>query len=180
MPTELNRLINTLEEQRCALLAKLEDLRPGILNAKPAADKWSILEILEHVVLAEQVILQGLPSWEALVERRRRLKHRALFQLVMVILRFAIPVRVPSRRMNPGGRTSLAELRRDWEAHGRWLRAYEDEFDPDGRRKAVFLHPVAGPITLVQALRMNLLHLRVHGRQIERLQRAAAATAGRS
>lgn len=180
MATRLGRLIDALEARRSLLLAQLDRLDAATLAARPAPDKWSILEIAEHLVVAEKVILLGLPPWAALAERSRSPRHRLLYLLVWTILRFRIPVRVPSRRMHPGGQACLPELRADWEATGRWLRAYQAEYDPDGRRRAVFQHPVAGPITLVQALRLDLLHLRVHERQIRRILRGAGprATAG--
>ena len=33
-------------------------------------------------------------------------------------------------------------------------------------QEAFFLHPVCGPLTLEQALRLDLLHLRTHRRQL--------------
>lgn len=168
MPSPLPALIDALDAQRCALLEQLDGLEAELLTARPGAETWSILDIAEHLVVAERVVLRGLPPWADLADQPRGLKQRTIFLLVLAILRLGIPVKVPTRRMNPTGQATLAGLRREWDEHLRWLRSYAREFDADGRRRAVFLHPVAGPITLVQALRMNLLHLRTHQRQIRR------------
>ncbi|NWJ40629.1 MAG: DinB family protein [Geothrix sp.] len=160
-------LLQALDDRRRALLASLETLDPGTLQARPAPGAWSILEIVEHLVVAEQVILQGLPDPAALVDRPRSLRQRCTYPLVLLVLRLGIPVKVPSRRMLPTGTVPLAELRDRWDATHRWLRAYAEGLPPGGAGRAVFSHPVCGPITLSQALRMDRLHLEIHARQIK-------------
>jgi len=150
----------------------VEALGANAISARPQPDTWSILEIVEHLVLAEAAILQGLPPAAELNDRPRSLKQRLLFQVVMAILRFGIPVRVPSRSMVPTGQAPLTELRKRWDENLHWLRSYAGGLDAAGERRAVFLHPVAGPITLAQALRMDRLHLAVHLRQIQKRQGA--------
>jgi hypothetical protein len=164
-----------MDDRRRALLEAVAGLSPEALQARPAAHAWSILEIVEHLVTAEQVILQGLPDPATLVHRPRSLRQRCLYPLVVLILRLRIPVKVPSRRMLPTGGASLAELRDRWEATARWLRAYTESLPPDGARRAVFAHPVCGPLTLAQALRLGRLHLETHARQIRARQQGSSA-----
>jgi hypothetical protein len=58
----LTRRLQAFDDRRNALLDEMEALEPGKLLARPIPGKWSILEIVEHLVLAERVVLQGLPS----------------------------------------------------------------------------------------------------------------------
>lgn len=159
-------LIQALDHQRGMLLDGLEALDIAVLQAKPRPGTWSILEIVEHVVVAESVILLGLPSRAELLARSRTLEHRLKYLLVLLILKGRIPVRVPSRRMLPTGQRSLPELRDTWDGHVRWLRTLAEEADEEVLGEAFFIHPVAGPLTLAQALRLDLLHLQTHRRQI--------------
>jgi len=170
MHAPLHKLIRSLDDRRRALLDEMEGLSAEDLQARARPGKWSILEIVEHLMIAERIVLAGLPPPAELVERPRSLKNRAVYPLVIFVLRFSIPVKVPSRRMLPSGTMSLAEIRSQWDETVRWLGAYAAGLGPDGHSKAVFLHPVAGPITLTQALRMDRLHLETHIRQIRRLQ----------
>jgi DinB family protein len=135
------------------------------------AGKWSILEIIEHLALAERAVLQGLPEPSRLHERERRLKHRFSYAIVMCVLKYGIPVQVPSPAMLPQGHLSLAELRRLWDQNQEWLQAYTGRLDRGGFRRAVFEHPIAGPLTVEQAVHMDQVHLDTHIRQIRRLQR---------
>ncbi len=170
MPLPLHGLIQSLDDRRCALLNELDTLSTEALSARPQPDQWSILEVVEHMVLAERVILQGLPSRTDLVDHPRSLKNRCAYVLVWLILKAGIPVKVPSKRMLPTGKLSLVELRQAWDEHMRWLRSFEQGQGAEARQQAVFMHPVAGPITLIQALRMDQLHLLTHIRQISKIR----------
>ncbi len=170
MPPDLSVALQALEAQRQAILHDLATWDEAARAARPRPGKWSALEIAEHLVLAERVILQDLPPAGALVARPREFKHRSLYWVVVAILRFRIPVKVPTRRMAPAGGRSLAEITALWDENFRWLRAHAQALEPGDEARAVFRHPVAGPITLAQALRMAQLHLAIHLRQLQQLK----------
>ena len=167
----LNKRLHAFNEKRAALLDEMEALDPAELVARPLAGRWSILEIIEHLVIAERMVLQGLPEPSRLVERERRLKHRFLYLIVMFVLKYGIRVQVPSPAMVPRGARSLREVRRLWDENQEWLRGYIGSLDRRGFRRAVFEHPVAGPLSVEQTVRMDQVHLNTHIRQIRRLQR---------
>ena len=75
-----------------------------------------------------------------------------------------------SPRHLPRGQSSLPDLRRDWDEMQQWLRSYVERLGREDPAKAVFGHPVAGPMTLQQVLDMGKLHLATHTRQIRRLE----------
>lgn len=168
---KLNQRLQAFNEKRSALLDELGALDPAMLVAKPLAGKWSMLEIVEHLVVAEKAVFQGMPDPSQLRERPRRLKDRVSYAIVVCVLRYGIPVQVPSPAMIPKGNRSLGELRRLWDDNQEWLRAYIDGLDQKDISSAVFRHPIAGPLSVEQALHMDQVHLDTHLRQIRRLQR---------
>lgn len=156
-----------LERQREVVLNRVRSLGDDTLRTRPQPEAWSILEILEHLVVSEAVILQGLPPWVDLEERPRTLAHRVKLLLVRMVLGLGIPVKVPSRRMLPSGTLGLDQVSAQWRSQHGWLHAFLAEAGPSAAHQALFRHPVAGPITLHQALGLDLRHLRTHRRQIE-------------
>ena len=94
----------------------------------------------------------------------------------MFVLRYGIPVKVPSPAMVPQGDRSLGELRRLWDENQEWLRAYIGRLDRQGFRRAVFEHPVAGPLNVEQAVHMDQVHLDTHVRQIQEASAPAELT----
>jgi hypothetical protein len=149
----------------------VEALSAERLVARPFPGKWTILEIVEHLVLAEREVLQNLPNPPELLERRRTLKAHLVYPLVMAALQLRLPAKVPSSRMIPTGNVSLTALRLQWDENQHWLRSYISGLGPGGLNRAVFSHPVAGPMTVAQTVHMGQLHLETHARQIRRLQR---------
>ncbi len=156
-------------DDRRKLLDEVERLEPERLTAKPLPAKWSILEIVEHLVVGDRDVLQGLPDPSALVDQPRRFKARVGYRMVMFILACHIPAKASPRHL-PRGQSSLPDLRRDWDEMQRWLRSYVGRLDRGDPAKAVFGHPVAGPMTMQQVFDMGKLHLATHTRQIRRLE----------
>ena len=155
---------------RFKVMDEVQELSPERLVARPLPGKWSVIEIVEHLVRADRDVLQDLPSVADLVDRRRGLKDRVRYPLVMLVLACHIPVQVPSPRMMPQGGATLPDLRRQWEEIHQWLRSYAEGLDRHALARAVFAHPVAGPLTLEQVMRMGGLHVATHNRQIRRLE----------
>lgn len=157
-------------DQRQRLMDEVQTLSAERLVAKRVPGKWSVIEIVEHLVRADRDVLQGLPNPADLVDRPRGMKDRVRYPIVMFVLACHIPAKVPSPRMMPQGDARLPDLRRQWEEMHRWLRSYAEGLDQHSLTRAVFAHPIAGPLTLEQALHMGGLHLATHCRQIRKLE----------
>ncbi len=166
----IDRQIRTLDAKRNALLDELASWNSEDLARRPATGKWSVLEIVEHLVVAEKVVFLGFPAVADLAERRRRWKHRFAYLVVFFVLRFGVRVQTPSPKMNPQGGQSLAESRRQWDENLERLRSYAAGLPRKKLRRALFRHPAVGPITLAQALTLDRLHVKVHIRQIQRMR----------
>lgn len=175
MPAQLPARLDGLEAQRRDLLAELAAWSPEALAARPSPDRWCALEILEHLVLAERAILADLPDPATLAHKARRPRHKVRHVLVWLVLWLRIPVKVPSPAMTPSGSGSLAELTARWEATHAWVRGLLTALGGRVETEALFRHPVAGPLTLAQALALDRLHLRVHRTQLVRLRRTLGA-----
>jgi hypothetical protein len=170
----LEKRLESFNRDRCALLDELATLEPDKLTARPLVGKWSILEIVEHMVLAERFIFRGLPAPSTLKEREPELRHTLRYLLVMAVLRARIPVPVPAAGMKPVGSGDLAVLRRLWDENQSWLSTYIAARKEKPSRSTALKHPAVGPLTLGQAIRMGQVHLDLHTRQIRRLQRMLA------
>lgn len=165
------RRLELIDQRRVALLDELATLDSAVLAAHPRPGKWSIGEIVEHLILSERDVLHDLPDPAELTTRAQSFRNHLLYGLVMFILRFDVPVKAPSRGMLPRGGRPFHELREMWDTNHRWIRACLGNLDGAGWRRPVFMHPVTGPLTPAQAVRMLDVHLDRHIRQIRRLQR---------
>jgi hypothetical protein len=163
--------LNRIERKRIALLDHVTSLEPPLVVARPLPGAWSIREIVEHLVLAERVVVRDFSGLDTLQAQSRGLKEGALFVVVMLLLRFRIPLKTPSTGMVPKGERSLAELRTMWDDDHRQLLSFVAGLNRRGSRRAIFRHPVTGPLSVSQGIRMMDVHLDTHIRQIRRLER---------
>ena len=170
----LIKKLQAFDARRNALLDEMETVEPAKLLARARPGKWSMIEIIEHLVLAERSVFQGLAEPSQLTARATRPGDRFRYLLVMFVLKNGIRVQVGTPAMLPQGGCDLAELRRLWDENQTWLRARLDGLDAEGASKAILEHPQAGPINLKQAVAMSQAHLDAHIRQIRVLQRLLA------
>ena len=169
MLTSLHKKTKALNQQRCALLDELTALDVEWLEAKPIPNKWSILEIVEHLVIAEEYVFKGFPKIPELVEQKRKFKNRFTRLIVIFVLRNSIPVKAPSPKMLPQGNIPLAKLKSQWDQNHQLIKSYVDNFDSKFLDKAFFEHPVTGSLTLEQAIDLDQIHLNEHIKQIRKL-----------
>ena len=54
--------LDNMEQQKVTLLARIGALDVATLTAKESADKWSVLDVIEHMVLVEEHVFQGWPE----------------------------------------------------------------------------------------------------------------------
>ncbi len=174
--SKLQKELETQEGVYKALLDDLAEMDSDQLVQRPIPHKWSLLEIIEHLVLAEREVLDYLPDPSQLIEGERDLKAHLSYLMVMAVLGLKIPVKAPSQGMLPKGNTSLEELRRQLEEIQDWLRDYVNDQESNGLRKAVFRHPVAGAMTVGQTIHLRRVHLNTHLSQIKRLKRLLTRT----
>jgi len=175
MPPPSSRRLQSIEQKRARLLDDIATMPPAMVSAHPRPGKWSIQEIVEHLVLSEVGVLGDLAALRQVPPQRRALKHRIRYWVVMFVLRFDIPVQVPSRALLPKGGRSVAELGRQWEESHRLLGAWLADPAPEQVGAPLFVHPIAGPMTTDESLRMLEVHLDRHARQVRTLVRLAGS-----
>ena len=168
MISDLREKFERYDRTRRALLDDLAVLNDNQLRRKPSPSEWSILQIVQHMVLAERDVMQYLPEPKELIHRKRGLRARIFYVVVLLILKWNIRVPVPSEGMVPDGNTSLSELRQQWDENMRWFKGYVDSLGPEDLKRAVFSHPIAGPLTGPQAGKLAQYHFEAHLRQVNK------------
>ena len=163
----IERKLQQLEQKRIDLLGALAALPDERLIAKPDPNRWTLLQVAQHLMLAEKSVRDQALSGERHAPDRRGLRHRVLYWVVLAILRFGIRVRVPSESMVPDGETTLAEIERAWESSQIQLKQFAEGLDTSSARDPIFRHPVCGPMTPSQALTLALVHFDSHRRKID-------------
>ena len=176
MMAEVEPLFTALEERRFALLRRLALYSDQQLCARPSPRSWSLLGVAEHVMLAERVTLRVIGRQEAAGRLTRRWYHRPLAGLVAHVLESSLRVPMTGRVLVPSETATLGAVASEWKAVRAGWRSYLEGITAEGRQALVVRHPIAGPMTVAEALVFLRGHLDHHGHQIARLERWVAGS----
>ena len=173
----LRRRFDRLERQRLDLVADLQRRSDAALRYQPTPESWSVLQVIEHLVIAEENMLalaaRRAPKPVPFIERLRTgVRLRALYVALASSRRFKVPL--PA--LNPSGvETDFAELERRW-SEARWqLARVLEAVTPETARERPVGHPITRWLTWQQGLDFLYRHILRHAGQIRRIEQARAA-----
>ena len=161
--------IATLEAQRISLLHKLESLSEEQLKFAPAVNSWSIVEILEHIILSEELSVNyalkkvQAPQLLTSVKLGGRLKGKIMNVLLNLSLKFKA-----SEMTSPKKKISMEDLKVRWEGSRTKLENLSSQA-PDILDKGIMKHPRTGYLNFSQLLDFFSAHYAHHLKQINDL-----------
>ena len=175
MTPAVHRSFEELERRKNSLLAQLTQWSMERASFRPAPSNWSALGVLDHLVKVEQAALldvqSRLPHGEPVP-----FKDRVGTYLVFAVMRSPLRVKTPvsSSTVLPQPAGDFAALAGQWEMVRNDLRRLLESLQPEQFRCGLFRHPVAGLMTIPYALTFLSVHLRHHGYQLNRLEKATS------
>lgn len=178
MDPKLLQIFIRLEEDRNTLFTKLDTLNENQLTFKPGENKWSITEIVHHLVLSEQGAYRYMCK-KNLAESLPQLGWTAAFRSVTLNFGMKLPLKYKAPRrgnIQPTGDVSYQQLKQEWQEVRENLRQFVEAFPAERMQVAIFRHPFTGYLTITQAFRFFEAHLKHHLKQIERIQAAGGFT----
>jgi uncharacterized damage-inducible protein DinB len=164
----IERQFEKLEAQRTELLSAVAGASEGALTSKPDG-KWSVLEILTHIVTAEQLsqayLKKKMQGIESLPEAGLSswLRSGLLTVSQRLPLRYKAPRRVVEN--TPEG-LPLAEIKNRWDASRQEYRELLGRITETTVNKAVYKHPRAGYMNVLQMITFYRDHIVHHRPQI--------------
>jgi len=152
-----------------ALLQRLDSLTGEKLSFKDGPDKWSIVEVVEHLVIAEEGLVEQLstniPDSTLDPDAKTPEKH----QVVIKVMERDIEVDVPHESLEPHGRIALEDLLNQWKNFREKLPVLLAEIKPENKDDPVFSHPYGGPLDISDTLQFFEVHFDNHMRHIDRI-----------
>ena len=166
MNPKLRHHYHQLQQETLSLLKDVSTLSSASYHYSPGEGKWSISQILTHVLTAEGLSLNYIRKKSLGI---KTLKNTGLAEEVKFwILR--ISQRIPLRYKAPGivvqntpAALSYGELVRQWELLREEMQIFLSAIDDQDVQKKVYKHPVVGMLNVmhgVQFLREHIIHHR--------------------
>jgi uncharacterized damage-inducible protein DinB len=168
----LGRRLERLERGRAALLGRVAQMSSEQLTARPAAGGWHVLDVLQHVIIVEELVLRALATRPGPLPLAERLRSGLRLTTLRIYLRAGGRVRAPTPAILPQGSVPLDELRARWARVREGYASALASFGPADMARPMMKHPIVGKLTPKQTLTFLSTHLAHHSRQIERICRA--------
>ena len=168
-PEERSEIVQKLEKSRRELNAAVESVTDAAASTKPGADRWSVLECLEHITLVEERFLKRLHEAE-----RKDAPHsdrQREDELAAMVTNRSQPAQAPPPAHPAGRFTSVAQALEAFnEVRTRTIRFAEDHaaelYSIAGE------HPRFGPRNGVELLLIIAGHAQRHAEQIHEARTA--------
>ncbi len=168
MLKKLEWKFNKLEYQREELLALASAGTENKLKAKPYG-KWSVLEILSHIVTAEQLSQAYLQKKMQGLDSLPDAGWSSWFRSALLTLSQRVPLkyRAPRRVVEntPPG-LPLREIKDRWDQSRSAFAQLLERFKDNTAHKAVYRHPAVGYLNIGQMLTFYRDHIVHHRPQI--------------
>lgn len=173
MDHHFQNLFEELEAQRIKILDSVRQLTPEQLNKSMKPGKWSVSQILSHLITAERMSLkyiekkmQGIHDvadsgwWEELKLLALKVSQR------LPGIKFRAPKRVVE---NTTFYLDYDTIRKEWDGVRNEVRVMLSKMDSAQAKKLVYRHPIAGYLNIRQCLIFFREHIIHHTPQIKRL-----------
>lgn len=149
----------------------LQKLPEQTLKTQPIPGKWSILQVVEHLVGAEESSLQYLQRKQyAALQSKSFLPAGIRAFLLSIALRSPVKFKAPKAiELYPTNTNKPEELLKRWEQVRKEYKVYLEQVPATVEGKPLFRHPRAGALTLAQMLVFMAEHLDHHQRQVKEL-----------
>ena len=173
MRKSIEKQLNTLDEELRLLLRDLKKFSDGDLNWQPKAGKWSVLQVMQHLMRAELLshkYVEKKLSFNPTLKRAGLLSffNRLLLRFYLKLpFRFKAPEAVADEQFPE--KAAFWDLVKQWNEQRAALRDYLGGLPDELFKKAIYKHPFGGRMSLGGMLTFHISHFRRHRKQISRI-----------
>jgi uncharacterized damage-inducible protein DinB len=169
MENPLEQHFQKLQIQTRLLLKEVAALSTTTYHHQPAKNKWSISQILTHIMVAEKLSLSYMKKKSLGINELgdagfyENLKLFLLKISQRLPFRFKAPKAVLEQTPAP---LSFGDLVRQWESSRSELQEFLNQIEKKNIHKKIYKHPVVGRLSVIHALQFFTEHLNHHKPQV--------------
>lgn len=150
------------EAIRKRIFESVEGLSDEQLNTKPAQDKWSAMQILDHLHKMETVIARNISK-----ELKEGNSKKAVKKPIQLTVSRTLKVDAPSFSVPTDEFVPLEEMKAKLAASRKQLNDLYDQASPEALAEKSLPHPVFGKVPLTQWFPFIGLHEKRHHKQLK-------------
>jgi len=171
MKKDLYIKFEELEKSRVALFKQLDGLNDKEINFKNDPAKWSVVQIIFHLVKSEQLTVI---AFNRNLEKTQKLKNSGIMGFfrhisLSIALKSSLKFKAPRMLSNMPDKYDIQELKNKWDTIRNNFSEVLEKLPESIGNKATFKHPLAGWLNSNQMLDFLKNHFDHHNRQIQNL-----------
>jgi uncharacterized damage-inducible protein DinB len=169
MNSRIENIFNRVEAGRKKLFDGLRKYPDDLLNKKPAADAWSVMEVLQHLMASEEASLNYLRKKVQDTSRSHNAGWAGKRRFLLTKLIFITPIKFKApENMNPQkGFMTLKEAEDKWHQLRAGIYDVISKLSDEELDKELWKHIISGKMNIYQMLEFFEFHIRRHQRQIK-------------
>jgi hypothetical protein len=178
MKNEFKTRYQQMEASRQKLFSELKNYSQDVINKKPAPDKWSVAEVLQHLIVSEEASLNYIRKKTANASPSKKSGLSAKIKYALLQIAFNIPVKYKAPKIivpQATGNIQLNELDNKWRQIRSETIAIIEKLSDNDFENELWLHPVTGKMSLMQMVDFLTMHFQRHERQIKQTLKAISA-----
>ena len=157
-----------LEDQLINIIQSLKNLKPDALAFRISDDKWTILQILQHLVLSEKLSMIYLAKKWKYSQDLPQKTPVTLFRSWALLLSMwsPIPLKAPARVNVFDQDKTSEEIISEWQLIRSEMKDFLEKLPVTVFDKEFYKHPAVGKLTLDHMLEFFYAHCKRHHKQI--------------
>lgn len=172
-----NSIITSLKksnDRKRALFLILDKLSPEALEKSKFENSWSVMQVLTHLYEAESGTLRYIKKKYLGIEELKNgnWKNYRNFILMQTILYLPTKFKAPKAVSNPNVTLNYEALKNAFINVDKEFEEFLKDYSEGYMRKAIYKHPFAGMLTVLQMLKFQRAHVFHHKRQIKNILKA--------
>lgn len=172
MKAKLIKAIDEIEAIKETLISDYEQLTENQLTFKPKSKKWNLLQVAEHLMLAETGSINYVNKKIKGIESLEEYSFKAGFRFWVMKCFLNAPIKIRNRA--PAAAPTLTpafdNIKLRWNIAREALKKFTATYDDETLNKLIYKHPLAGRLNILQMVNFFKLHLNHHMKQIKRIK----------
>jgi hypothetical protein len=172
MNLKLQRHFDQLQGETKSLLKEVSRLSSASYHLQPGDGKWSVSQILTHILTAERLSLNYLKKKSLGFSSLANSGILEELKFLLLVISQRIPMRYKAPRLvveHTPDALSYGELIRQWEVVRAEMIDFLEQISDDDIRKKVYKHPRVGMLNVVHGIRFLREHIIHHRPQVKRI-----------
>ncbi len=173
MRKSIENQLDTMDSELKLLLRDLKKFSDKDLNWQPRPGKWSVLQVMQHLMLAEMFSHQYVEKKLSFDPKLKKAGLPSALRLLLLRFYLGLPVRFKAPKgvstVHLQEKAAFWDLVKQWNHQRDSLRSYLAGLPDDKFDKSIYKHPIVGRLSLQGMLTFHRVHFRRHRKQIRRI-----------